>query len=150
MSDGDDWIAVDIDGTLAMQEPGPWDGSIGAPIPAMVERVKTWLAEGKEVRIYTARVWPLGTHDEAEVSYRRPEYDDFGGGGLSVTRTERAMEAVIQYHMIQAWCLKHFGRVLPVTCIKDPKMIEQWDDRAVQVVKNTGRRADECGAGGSQ
>ena len=50
------WIGVDLDGTLA--EYGGWQGAehIGAPIPAMLERVKRWLAEGREVRIFTARV----------------------------------------------------------------------------------------------
>lgn len=43
------WIGVDLDGTLA--EYHGWDdGRIGAPIPKMVQRVKQWLAEGKEVR----------------------------------------------------------------------------------------------------
>jgi hypothetical protein len=49
------WIGVDLDGTLA--EYHGWnDGAIGAPVPAMLERVKGWLAEGKEVKILTARV----------------------------------------------------------------------------------------------
>lgn len=50
------WIGVDLDGTLA--EYDGWRGvhHIGAPIPAMVERVKRWLSEGREVKIVTARV----------------------------------------------------------------------------------------------
>lgn len=49
------WIGVDLDGTLA--EYHGWPGrKIGAPVPAMVERVKRWLAEGVHVRIMTARV----------------------------------------------------------------------------------------------
>lgn len=49
------WIGVDLDGTLAHY--GGWVGPdhIGEPVPAMVARVRTWLAEGKEVRIFTAR-----------------------------------------------------------------------------------------------
>lgn len=43
---------------------------------------------------------------------------------------------------IQEWCLKHIGEVLPVTNCKDFGMIELWDDRAVQVVVNTGMRVD--------
>lgn len=39
---------------------------------------------------------------------------------------------------IENWCLKHIGKKLPVTNIKDFGMIELWDDRAVQVVPNTG------------
>ena len=44
------------------------------------------------------------------------------------------------------WCQAHLGRVLPVTCVKDFGMVELWDDRAVQVVPNDGRRVDEAGA----
>lgn len=43
---------------------------------------------------------------------------------------------------IKTWCLKHVGQELEVTCKKDYGMMELWDDRAVQVVPNTGRRAD--------
>jgi hypothetical protein len=43
---------------------------------------------------------------------------------------------------IEAWCVLHVGRVLEVTCIKDFAMIQLWDDRAVQVIPNTGMRAD--------
>jgi hypothetical protein len=50
------WIGVDLDGTLA--EYYAWKGSehIGDPVPAMLSRVKCWVSEGKEVRIFTARV----------------------------------------------------------------------------------------------
>lgn len=51
------WIGVDLDGTLAQY--GEWQGHnhIGEPIAPMVKRVKDWLAAGREVRIFTARVW---------------------------------------------------------------------------------------------
>jgi hypothetical protein len=51
------WIGVDLDGTLA--EYNGWQGEnhIGAPIVPMVERVKRWLAEGHEVRVFTARAF---------------------------------------------------------------------------------------------
>src|SRR5689334_17837012 len=108
------WIGVDLDGTLA--EYSHWQGAthIGAPIPAMVERVKQWLAQGKEVRIMTARVY-------ADV------YD--------ANRQRDAAQALLA---IQDCCKKHFGKELPVTCTKDFSMIELWDDRAVQVEANTG------------
>lgn len=41
-------------------------------------------------------------------------------GTLAVEEAERA---------IRAWCKKHIGEELPVTCSKDPGMIELWDDR---------------------
>lgn len=44
--------------------------------------------------------------------------------------------------VIRSWCRTHLGTHLPVTCEKDYGMIELWDDRAVQVVENTGERAD--------
>jgi len=117
------WIGVDLDGTLA--EYTHWKGAehVGAPIPRMVERVKQWLAEGKEVRIFTARVWPLGTlWAEVETS----EYK------------KRTAEAIVAKHAIERWCQEQFGRVLEITCIKDFGMIELWDDRAIGVIKNTG------------
>lgn len=43
---------------------------------------------------------------------------------------------------IQAWTMKHLGQALDVTNKKDYDMIELWDDRAVQIVQNTGERAD--------
>lgn len=43
---------------------------------------------------------------------------------------------------IAVWCEQHVGQRLAVTCAKDYGMVELWDDRCVQVVPNTGRRAD--------
>ena len=54
--DDDGWIAVDLDGTLAKY--GRYSESIGEPIEPMINRVKRWLAKGKEVRVLTARVEP--------------------------------------------------------------------------------------------
>lgn len=103
------WIGVDLDGTLAYYD--EWRGleHIGEPIPAMVERVKRWLAEGRDVRIFTARVSSLN-------------------GG----------EARTAYIAIKHWCSEHLGRTLPITNEKDFGMIELWDDRAVQVRANAG------------
>jgi hypothetical protein len=104
------WIGVDLDGTLAFYEGWKGPNEIGEPIPAMVDRVKGWIADGKDVRIFTARV-----------SERQ-------GAELSATR-----------YAIQQWCQKNVGKVLPITCTKDYGMIELWDDRCVQVETNTGR-----------
>lgn len=105
------WIGVDLDGTLAVYN--GWDGGkIGAPIPAMVERVRTWLREGNEVRIFTARV---------------------------STCNRDAEEARDQARLIREWCFEHVGVVLPVTCEKDFAMVELWDDRCHPVELNTGR-----------
>lgn len=108
------WIGVDLDGTLAHYD--GWQGSlhIGEPIPLMLARVKRWLAEGKEVRIVTARVGPA-----------------------SIARDDEPVSEVVG--AIIAWCEKHLGQALTVQCEKEYGMYELWDDRAVTVEKNTGR-----------
>lgn len=108
------WIGVDLDGTLAHYDKWRGEHHIGKPIAPMVERVKQWRAEGREVRIFTARVWD-------------------GGDGRDVSEVRE---------VIERWCQEHIGEVLPVTNTKDYGMIELWDDRAVQVVPNIGFRAD--------
>jgi hypothetical protein len=107
------WIGVDLDGTLAHYDPHDWRGEdhIGEPIPAMVERVKAWLAEGKEVRIFTARM-----SGDSRDDIRRFRIET----------------------LIGDWCKQHIGRRLRATNEKDYGMVELWDDRAVQVIPNTG------------
>jgi hypothetical protein len=51
-----EWIGVDLDGTLAVYDVWRGDTHIGDPIAPMVDCVKQWLSEGKDVRIFTARV----------------------------------------------------------------------------------------------
>lgn len=119
------WIGVDLDGTLAYF--GAWTGDIGEPIPAMVEKVKAIIREGKhEVRIMTARV---GVQDKAY----SPESQSFANQEF----------ADDQRTGIEAWCLKHIGQKLTVTATKDFEMIELWDDRARQVVMNEGLFLEE-------
>jgi hypothetical protein len=104
------WLAVDLDGTLATYH--GWKGveHIGPPVPAMLARVKAWIADGKDVRIFTARV---AVDDPVTLKM--------------VTDT------------IHDWCLEHLGQSLPVTNVKDFGMYELWDDRAITVEQNTGR-----------
>lgn len=111
------WIGIDLDGTLASYASRQWP-VIGEPVPAMLALVKDLLDQGREVRIFTARVGHLFTNGAT-----REEYDD----------------AEEQKTLVQAWCLKHLGRVLPVTAVKDYNMDLIYDDRAVTVEKNTGR-----------
>ncbi len=106
------WIGVDLDGTLAFYDHWRGPEHIGAPIMPMVRRIKAWRAAGTEVRIFTARV----------------------GGSIA--------DAAAARPHIQAYCLEHIGEVLPITATKDYGMFELWDDRAVQVECNTGRRMD--------
>ena len=53
--EGNGWIGVDLDGTLAHYDHYRGDEHVGAPIDAMVKRVRKWLREGKDVRLFTAR-----------------------------------------------------------------------------------------------
>ena len=114
MSNGG-WIGVDLDGTLASY--GEWKGPkhIGDPVPKMLDRVKLWIAQGKDVRIFTARV---------------------SGPRADVLAVDETIEC------IDNWCLMHIGHKLPITCTKDYGMVELWDDRAIQVKMNTGERVD--------
>lgn len=107
-------ICVDLDATLAHH--GKWLGPthIGEPIKPMLDRVLKWLGDGVDVRLFTARATPMADG--------KPE------PGI--------VEA------IDAWCMKHVGRLLPITNQKTWETVEMWDDRAVQVVPNTGLRAD--------
>lgn len=111
------WIAVDLDSTLAVY-PHSFPG-IGPPIAPMVTRVKALLAEGYEVRIFTARVAESGLSNGEQV-----DNADF------VTE---------QRALIDAWSEEHIGQRLVATATKDFQMICQFDDRAVQVEANTGR-----------
>lgn len=108
---GPGWIGVDLDGTLAHYD--GWRGvdHVGDPVPAMLERVKRWLAEGRDVRIFTARAASARSFEEHEVTIST----------------------------IIAWCERHLGRALPITALKDIGMAELWDDRVVAVEPNTGR-----------
>lgn len=56
MSKSDGWVAIDLDGTLAVYN--KWRGihHIGEPVPAMLRHVLDLLHAGIEVRIFTARV----------------------------------------------------------------------------------------------
>lgn len=106
------WIGVDLDGTLA--EYHGWKGPehIGPVVPRMAERVRGWVEAGKRVRIMTARVAP-------------------GKGDSALCRSA-----------IERWLRENKIPVSEITHEKDHLMLELWDDRVVQVVPNTGIRAD--------
>lgn len=52
---GDGWIGVDFDGTLARYTEYRGESHFGEPIEPMVRRVRLWLREGRDVRLFTAR-----------------------------------------------------------------------------------------------
>lgn len=105
---GEEWIGIDLDGTLA--EYTTWKGAdhIGKPIKPMIDRVKAWIKEGQPIKILTARVAP-GKPDTAECRKH-----------------------------VEAWAKEQFGQDIEVTHEKDHLMRELWDDRAVQVEPNSG------------
>jgi hypothetical protein len=72
MSSSNGWIAVDLDGTLAHYD--NWMGihHIGEPIPSMVARVKNWVSQGFDVKIFTARVH----NEDPEVRYYIEQWCD--------------------------------------------------------------------------
>jgi methionine synthase I (cobalamin-dependent) len=107
------WIGVDLDGTLAQYETWVDAEHIGAPVPAMVGRVKNMLMMGHHVKLMSARASSNGT----------------------ITRDLEAAKFRVAAH---AWMIDHLGIALPVTSEKNFAMIELWDDRAVQVMPNTG------------
>ena len=106
---------MDLDGTLAHYDRYHEDQRIGAPIMPMVERVRAWLAEGRSVVIFTARL------SRADLNPER----------------SRAVDEVRA--KIDAWCMEQFGQRLRVTADKDYRITTFIDDRAVAVETNTGR-----------
>jgi hypothetical protein len=121
------WVGVDLDGTLVEYDRWRGPAHLGAPVPKMMERVRKWLAIGAEVRIFTARI-----------SVQRPPAHGFDEDGYQqrLTDASRARSAINEF------CMEHFGTILPITCEKDFACIQIWDDRAIQVIPNTGERAD--------
>jgi len=118
MSNG--WIGVDLDGVLAEYHGFIAPSYIGKPIPKMVERVKALLKSGVEVKIFTARIDPIGL-------------------GLYSLRTGDLNSTVDSVkHCIREWCKLHIGVELDITDRKDLKMLQLWDDQCLEVVRNTG------------
>jgi hypothetical protein len=78
--------------------------------------VKAWLAEGKTVKILTARI-----------NVPSAPFHDMHAAACA----------------IREWTKEHIGQELDVVCSKDTDMIELWDDRAVGVVPNTGEMKTE-------
>jgi hypothetical protein len=110
------WIGVDFDNTLAYDSPTRHDPySLGEPIIEMVNRVKDWIARGYTVKIFTARM--------CDFSYTSNQSRDVDN-----------MRSVLE-----AWCLKHIGKVVECTNQKDGAMEVLWDDRAVRVAYNMGK-----------
>jgi hypothetical protein len=111
------WIGVDLDGTLAHYDGWRGELHVGAAIQPMLDRVKRWLADGK----YDVRIFTARVSDPEEA--------------VSVTAR------------IHEWCEENGLPKLIVTNVKDYAMVELWDDRAVQVIANTGEPVGESTRG---
>jgi len=102
------WIGVDLDGTLAEYHLGT--GKIGKPVPAMLDRVRNWLHQGKDVRIFTARASSPVQRDELLAEVHAWLIENVGRD-LPVTATK-------DFSMIELWddrCVhveENTGRVL--------------------------------------
>ena len=92
MKETDEWIGVDLDGTLA--EYNDWIGieHIGKPIAPMIERVKDWIADGKKVKIFAARV----TQGQEAIRYIHEWLAAQGLPELEVTNVK-------DFDMIERW-----------------------------------------------
>lgn len=129
------WVGVDLDGTMFHYEKWVGWNKFGEPIVPMVRRIQEWLNDGKEVRVVTARVGlPVFMGHTPHFSTHKWHTCYVTGEKFS----DAMMVAAIQDHTV-----KHIGARLPVQCWKDVHMIELWDDRAVQVIANTGRTLAE-------
>lgn len=106
------WIGVDFDGTLALHP----DDTVPWPMP------------GRPIKKMVDRVkrWILNGQKVRIVTARVCNH---------VSRIQHLP-------LIQKWCVDVFGTELEVTSSKDFAMVELWDDRAVQIIPNTGERAD--------
>lgn len=113
---GESWIGFDLDGTLAEYE--GWSGieHIGKPVKRMCDLAKKLHNDGKIIKIFTARVAP------------RKDKSDVGKAKAC----------------IEKWCEENLGFVPPITYEKDALMETLYDDRAVQVIPNTGIEIEEA------
>lgn len=113
MIDGKLHIACDLDRTLAYYD--GWRGPlhIGHPIPAMIRCIQEHLKKGEHVTIFSARI----KDDE---------------------KTGVTAEQIVK--AIGDWTEANVGVRLPATNIKLHTFDRFYDDIAIQVVPNTGKR----------
>jgi len=125
------WVGVDLDGVLVEWDPKYLPG-LGPPIPSGIALVYRLLNEGREIRIFTARVQA----NQDEPAWRAEAQRLIGtSDALLWVRDQR--------DRIDVFCREHFGAPLRITAAKDWKMITCYDDRCVQMVPNTGRSLEE-------
>lgn len=113
MLNGKRHIGVGLDRVLAYFD--GWRGPlhIGHPIPAMVRCIQEHLKRGDTVTVFTARI-----HDDPKT-------------GVTAEQVRKA---------ISDWTVGAVGQRLDATNVKLHTFDRIYDDIAVQVVPNTGRR----------
>ena len=112
MSMNGKWYGFDVDGTIADNSAHTFGmGKIGKPIKPMCDLMKKLHAEGRRVKIFTARLSDVGS--------------------------DRSSQQAVKEH-IWKWCDENLGFRPEITDRKDYKMECLYDDRAKQVVRNTG------------
>ncbi|WP_163834583.1 hypothetical protein [Spartinivicinus ruber] len=85
------WIGVDLDGTLAHYDKWRGPEHIGEPIKPMLDRVKNWVLQGQEVKIFTARA-----SVPEYLPYVEKWLTEHGLAGLEVTNVK-------DFRMIELW-----------------------------------------------
>ena len=110
------WLAVDLDGTLAIYDGWKGEEHIGDIIEPVAEKIKERVAEGWKVAIFTARV---SSRLSNEVSH-----------ATSVIWKWIDDNDMSQY-------------ISGITAVKGKHFIEFWDDRAIAVEKNQGVFTEE-------
>ena len=106
------WHGFDLDGTIADNSAHTFGmGKIGKPVKPMCDLMKRLHTEGRRVKIFTARLSDVGSDPSSQ-------------------------QAVKEH--IWKWCDENLGFRPEVTDRKDYMMECLYDDRAKQVVRNTG------------
>lgn len=123
------WYGFDLDGTIAKYDKWIAPDVIGEPVMPMIEFMKDFIRRGELVKIYTARVWPM----ELSLNFSEMDAEKFN---VIINRLKDAHRAK---RAIEYWSLQNLGTIVPITHNKDFAMLTLYDDRVVQVEKNTGR-----------
>lgn len=85
-----EWIGVDFDGVLATYN-AMQGKQLGEPVSAMIQRIRSWRKDGKEVRIFTAR-----DGDPAQKKAVTDWLKENGLAGLTVTNVK-------DFGMVELW-----------------------------------------------
>jgi len=78
----------------------------------MINRARELIAQGEDVRIFSARANPM-------------RYDMHG-------------DYLYMIMQIKEWCRTHIGKIIPIEFKKDEYLKYYYDDKAKQVVRNEG------------